>query len=95
LARELTKLHEEVRRGSLAQLVAALGDDDPRGECVLLVGATAADTEAPDAEVVDAAIVECLARGASTRDAAAEVSTRFGIARRGVYERALTLSRGR
>ena len=38
LARELTKVHEEVRRGSLASLRTALADREPRGECVIVVG---------------------------------------------------------
>jgi len=38
VARELTKLHEEVRRGTLAELAAAFADDKPRGEIVVVVG---------------------------------------------------------
>jgi 16S rRNA (cytidine1402-2'-O)-methyltransferase len=91
LARELTKLHEEVRRGSVASLLAALGDTDPRGECVLLVGG------APDAgtpatqEDVDAALTAELAAGASTRDAADAVAERLRVPRRAAYARAVTL----
>jgi 16S rRNA (cytidine1402-2'-O)-methyltransferase len=38
VARELTKLHEEVRRGTLTELAAAFADDKPRGEIVVVVG---------------------------------------------------------
>ena len=38
VARELTKLHEEVHRGSLAELAAAFADEKPRGEVVVVVG---------------------------------------------------------
>ena len=56
LARELTKLHEEIRRGSIAAVRAALGDDEPRGECVIVLGgATVDETPATDDEV-DAAL---------------------------------------
>jgi 16S rRNA (cytidine1402-2'-O)-methyltransferase len=38
LARELTKLHEEFMRGTLEEILVRLGDSDPKGECVILVG---------------------------------------------------------
>ena len=91
LARELTKLHEEVRRGTLASLRAELGDDEPRGECVIVLGgAVAEDAPATPAEV-DAALGVELAAGASTRDAADAVSRRLRVARRDAYARAVTL----
>ena len=49
LARELTKLHEEVRRGTLGELAAALGGDAVRGEVVVVVGPEPKDSvPAPD-----------------------------------------------
>jgi 16S rRNA (cytidine1402-2'-O)-methyltransferase len=91
LARELTKLHEEVRRGSVASLLAALGDTDPRGECVLVVGG-APDARAPATEEdIDAALTAELAAGASTRDAADAVAERLRVPRRAAYARAVTL----
>jgi 16S rRNA (cytidine1402-2'-O)-methyltransferase len=91
LARELTKLYEELRRGTLASLRAELGDDEPRGECVIVLGgAPVDDTPATDAEV-DAALRVELAAGASTRDAADAVSARLRVARRDAYARAVTL----
>jgi 16S rRNA (cytidine1402-2'-O)-methyltransferase len=91
LARELTKLHEEVWRGSLGALRSGLGDDEPRGECVLVVGgAPAGAAPATESEIDDALQAE-LAAGASTRDAADVVSARLRVARREVYARAVTL----
>ncbi|MEP6625310.1 MAG: 16S rRNA (cytidine(1402)-2'-O)-methyltransferase [Acidimicrobiia bacterium] len=91
IARELTKVHEEVRRGTLAELAAGAETDEPRGECVIvLAGASAAPVEVSDADVEAALAVE-LASGSSTRDAAAIVSARLGLPRREVYARALTL----
>jgi 16S rRNA (cytidine1402-2'-O)-methyltransferase len=91
LARELTQLHEEVRRGSIGSLLAALGDTDPRGECVLVVGgATDSGVPVTDAEI-DAALAEQLAAGASTKDAADAVAARFRVPRRAAYARAVTL----
>jgi 16S rRNA (cytidine1402-2'-O)-methyltransferase len=90
LARELTKVHEEVRRGAIAALRAELGDDAPRGECVIVVGGASAPAPATDADV-DAALATELAAGASTRDAADAVSTRLRVSRRDAYARAVTL----
>jgi len=90
LARELTKVHEEVRRGTVASLVDDLGDTDPRGECVLVLGPAAPASPPSDAAIDDAVRAE-LDAGASTRDAADAVSERLGVPRRDVYERALRL----
>lgn len=91
LARELTKLHEEVRRGTLRSLEDTARTEEPRGECVIVVGgATDARIDATDGDVDDALAAE-LATGTSTRDAAAIVSARLGMARREVYARAVRL----
>jgi len=92
VARELTKLFEETRRGSLAQLAAhyqAAGP--PRGEIVLLVGppknaaATAAD--------IDSALRVAL-NEMPTKAAASAVAEALGLAKREVYQRALQLKAG-
>jgi len=83
LARELTKLHEEVWRGTLGQAVRRAVEQPPRGEHVVVVGgATPPDVE--EAEVV-AAIAEARAAGLSARDAAAEVAERLGVPRNRAY----------
>ncbi len=38
LARELSKIHEEFTRGTLEEILVKLGDSDPKGECIILVG---------------------------------------------------------
>jgi 16S rRNA (cytidine1402-2'-O)-methyltransferase len=91
LARELTKLHEQVRRGSLAEVLAALADVDPRGECVIVLGGAPAVETVVSEEDLDAALAIELASGASTRDAADAVSARLGVPRRAAYARAITL----
>lgn len=91
LARELTKLHEEIRRGSLASVREALGDDEPRGECVIVLGGAVVDETPATEEEVDAALTAELAAGASTRDAADAVSARLRVGRRDAYARAVTL----
>jgi len=91
VARELTKLHEEVRRGGLDQLAAhyaAAGP--PKGEVVIVVGAPAADAEEPD---VDGMLRTALAE-MSLRDAATTVSEATGLPRKKIYARALELAKG-
>ncbi len=88
VARELTKLHEEVARGTLADLAARVGE--LRGEVVVVVEGAAPPAPADD-EVVRAALREELAAGASRRDAAAAVAGSLGVRRRRAYELALGL----
>lgn len=90
ICRELTKLHEEVRRGDLAALAQAYaGDAETRGEVVIVV-APPPDTVAPGADEVDAMLQRALARG-SVKDAVAEVASITGRPRREIYQRALAL----
>ncbi len=92
LARELTKLHEEVWRGTLADAAAHLAERAPRGEYVVVVeGAPVADA-ADDAAVV-AALHMALAGGADRRTAIATVMASTGAAKRRVYDLALTIPR--
>jgi 16S rRNA (cytidine1402-2'-O)-methyltransferase len=86
LCRELTKRFEEVRRGTLAELAESAAQDEPRGECVIVLGA-APETRA-DTATVETALAEALSR-LSVKDAAAEVADRFGLPRRDVYQMAL------
>jgi len=92
ICRELTKLHEEVRRGDLATLArdyAAGGET--RGEIVLVV-APPADAETHVADVDDM-LRQALAR-VSLKDAVGEVALASGRPRREVYQRALELTKG-
>jgi 16S rRNA (cytidine1402-2'-O)-methyltransferase len=92
IARELTKLFEEVRRGPLTELARHYAlHPDVKGEIVLVIGPPG-ETEAPAAERLDEALRSAMA-GASVKDAAAEVAARYGLRRRDVYARALELKR--
>lgn len=91
VCRELTKIHEEVLRGSLSEVRTRLGE--PRGEYVIvLAGASGATAATP--EDVDRMLRHELDRGSSTRDAAATVSEMTGENRKVLYARALELGRG-
>jgi 16S rRNA (cytidine1402-2'-O)-methyltransferase len=92
VCRELTKLHEEVRRDDLAALAAHYeAADEPRGEIVLVIAPPAVETtEAAD---LDALLRKALAR-VSVKEAVAEVAAVTGHPRREVYQRALELAKG-
>ncbi len=91
VARELTKLHEEVRRGTLDALAAEYAaGEPPRGEIVVVVGPPQA-REAVDATTLDAEIAAAL-KTLSVKDAAAAVAARHSLPRRQVYARALALA---
>lgn len=90
VCRELTKLHEELWRGSLGEAQRRVRETEPIGEhVVVLEGAPPAPP--PDDDTVRSALREALADGSSTRDAAAQVSASLGLPRRRVYELALGL----
>ena len=92
VCRELTKLHEEVRRDTLVQLNAAYAaKGPPKGEVVIVVGGET-QPAAVSADEVDAALRQAL-ESMSVRDAATAVAETFGLPRRAVYARALTLGR--
>lgn len=92
LGRELTKLHEEVRRGRLVALRDALaGEAAPLGELTVLVSG-AAEAPAVGAAALDDAIRAALASGQRVREVADTVSGALGVPRRAVYQRALALA---
>jgi 16S rRNA (cytidine1402-2'-O)-methyltransferase len=87
VTRELTKLHEEVRRGDLVSLAAEYaGEDQPRGEITLLVGGHT--DEGPDYAKVDAALDQALPF-MPVRAAVDLVASMLDAPRREVYARAL------
>ncbi|MCD9623502.1 16S rRNA (cytidine(1402)-2'-O)-methyltransferase [Rhabdothermincola salaria] len=88
LARELTKLHEEVWRGPLAAAVEHCTDTEPRGEYVVVLDG-APDPGPPSDDQVREAVAHARQRGLSTRDAAAEVAGTLGLSKRHVYALAL------
>ena len=91
VARELTKFFETTRRGTLSELAASFGrEDPPKGEIVVLVGPPEAAAPAGD-EQLDRLLREAL-QSLSVKDAAAAVSARTGAPRRQVYARALALA---
>ena len=92
VCRELTKLFEETRRGSLEELASHYGEHGyPKGEIVILVGPPL-PTVASEKDV-EAALREAL-QAQSVKQAAAEISARFGLPKRDIYQKALALKDG-
>jgi len=89
LARELTKLHEEVWRGSLAAAVERCAEVEPRGEYVLVLDG-APEPEAADDDAIRVALATAREGGATTRDAVGEVAAALGVSRRRVYDLAVS-----
>ncbi|MFC9919356.1 16S rRNA (cytidine(1402)-2'-O)-methyltransferase [Agromyces binzhouensis] len=87
VCRELTKLHEEVRRGPLREL-AEWAEAGVRGEICVVVGGA---TEAPVADAGEAVarVVALAASGTRLKDAAALVAGETGLGKRDLYEAAL------
>jgi 16S rRNA (cytidine1402-2'-O)-methyltransferase len=93
VCRELTKLHEEVRRGALDELAEHYAKDaETRGEFTIVIEPPAEAT-APDAEEVDALLRRAL-QNASVKDAVSDVAAATGLPRREIYQRALALGEG-
>ena len=92
--RELTKMFEETRRGSLTELAAHYAaSEPPRGEIVTVVGPPSIVRATPGKDLDEE--IEAALGQLSTKDAAAVVAADTGLPRREVYARALRLARER
>lgn len=92
VARELTKLFEETRRGTLGELAAHYAEAGaPKGEIVLLIGPPEAGSVSE--EDLETALIAALQKR-SVKEAAAEIAARFSLPKRDIYQRALALKDG-
>jgi len=89
LCREISKAYEETLTGTLSELAAACAIKEPRGEIVIVVGPPG-ERPPPDEADVDAALAEALGRLTASQ-AAGEVSRAFGVDRKALYARAMTM----
>lgn len=90
VARELTKLHEEVWRGTLAQAVDWMAAEPVRGELAFVVEGAPPPPPPAEGELASALAAE-LERGTAVKEASASVARRFGVPRRVAYALALRL----
>jgi 16S rRNA (cytidine1402-2'-O)-methyltransferase len=86
VCRELTKTYEEVRRGTLADLVEWAESHEVLGEITLVVAGAPDEVAPADPVSVRAAVAEQVARGSSRRDAVDAVAAIHGLSRREVYD---------
>ena len=96
VTRELTKLFEEVRRGTLVELARAYGTGaPPKGEVVVVIGAPGDEIAPAKAmENLDERLAAAL-QGHSVKEAVSRIAADTGLPRRQVYARALELARPR
>ena len=92
ICREMTKLHEEVRRATVSELAAISDTLETRGEFVLVIGPPAADAGLMGDDALDDLLRTSLAQG-SVKDAVAQAVEISGRPRREIYARALELSK--
>ncbi len=89
LARELTKLYEEIWRGSVSQALAHFEENPPRGEFTLVIAGAREERATWDEGQVREALAEMLAEGVERKEAVKVVSELAGWPKREVYKVAL------
>lgn len=90
VARELTKVHEEIVRGTVRDVAGVFGAREVLGEIVVVLAGASARTVVDD-DTVRAALADQLATGVSVRDAVSYVAETLGVAHRATYRLALGL----
>ncbi len=89
VCRELTKLYEEVVRGTLAEIGTAIGIGEPRGEYVIVLAGAPVDDGPVDDDTIRVALDAELAGGSTKKDAVAAVATRLAVSKKRVYALAI------
>ena len=86
-ARELTKLHEEISRGSLSELAGRFAKDPPRGEFVLLIDRATADRAAPVSATlaISERVAQLESAGLNSKAALKQVARELGIGKSEAY----------
>lgn len=86
-ARELTKIHEEFVRGSVAEVNQYFKENDPRGEFVVLVSPNEATAEAPSWDELIDQVKTSVDQGKSKKDAIKQVAKANGVSKNELYDR--------
>ena len=92
ICREMTKLHEEIRRAPVAELAQVADTLETRGEFVLVIGPPPADAQVMTEDELDDLLRASLQRD-SVKDAVAHAVELSGRPRREIYARALELAK--
>ena len=88
IARELTKLHEEVMRGRISEVLSHMGDAELKGEVVVVIDGEHTP-ETPDFETCADEAQELVDEGMRKRDAAHAVAERHHVSANDVYRQLL------
>lgn len=94
VARELTKLHEEIRRGRLSELAEHYSKEDPRGEIVLLIDRTVLETTTDNTQTIASLVDQFERDGLDHRAALKKAARELGLSRAEAYRR-LQAERGK
>src|SRR5688500_15299456 len=94
VARELTKMFETIRRGTLPELARQFAEEGPpKGEIVVLIGEATKEMHAAEADAVLDGKLEAALKNHSIKDAAALVAAELDLPKREIYARALVLAK--
>lgn len=87
VARELTKMYEEVRRGTLPELLEGMRLEAARGEIVIIVGgAVKGHREQQDPETLSGAAQALMDSGIERKEAMLDVARNYGVSKREVFD---------
>ncbi len=93
IGRELTKLHEEIRHGSLEELIGHFVATEPRGEFTVVLEGTGAPPAVVDrTEEASTSARQLLADGITRREASQRIAAEFGLSRNDAYRLVMSLA---
>ena len=93
IARELTKMHEEIQRGTLRLLHRKMSDISTKGEFVLILSGFSEDHYVSDSHLKEE-LQEIIGSGKSKRDAVKELTSKYQLSKRRVYDLSIEISVG-
>ena len=91
IARELTKMHEEIQRGTLRLLHTKMSDISTKGEFVLILSGISEDHYVSDSHLKEE-LQEIIGSGKSKRDAVKELTSKYQLSKRRVYDLSIEIS---
>lgn len=86
VVREISKIHQSVKRGKLAALLEEYTETPPKGECCILVAPGEKEIKSGGAEDWVKAVEEEMSRGETRQDALKRVAKEFNVSKRDIYQ---------
>jgi 16S rRNA (cytidine1402-2'-O)-methyltransferase len=93
VCRELTKMHEDVWRGTLGDAVERFTSNEPKGEFVIVLAGASPDATIATPEQIESRLCDLLATGLHTKEIAKIASEEFGVAAKDIYSQVLELAK--